>query len=63
MNRRGGYNRDRRSAERDGDGKLFFIFCVLPFHRKTSNYSIKKMMTIHCAKSELDQKREKMIKP
>ena len=41
----------------------FSIFCVLPFHRKTSNYSIKKMITIHCAKSELDQKREKMIKP
>ena len=41
----------------------FLFFFVLPFHRKTSNYSIKKMMTIHCAKSELDQKREKMIKP
>ena len=41
---------------------LFFVFYHFT-EKLPTRYSIKKMMTIHCAKSELDQKREKMIKP
>ena len=40
---------------------LFFVF--YHFTEKLQQFNKKKMMTIHCAKSELDQKREKMIKP